>query len=64
MSLDHKGFSARKADILKYIEIYDNTNHKAVAHTLLATTYRELNSIVKELKKQGKYFESKTCKKS
>ena len=59
MNLDHKGFSARKSDVLKYIEIYDNTNHAAVAHTLLATTHRELNAIIKKLKAQGKYFKNK-----
>ena len=59
MSLDYKGFSSRKADILKYIQIFDGFNHTTVAWVLLAEDHSELDSIVRRLKKDGRYFNEK-----
>ena len=57
MSLDHKGLSARKRDILEYLKIYDSSNHTAVAWVLLAGSHEELDAIIRRLKRDGRYFE-------
>lgn len=57
MSIDHRGLSSRKRDILEYIKIFDGFNHTATAQVLLARNHRELDSVVKGLKKQGRYFD-------
>ena len=42
---------------MEYLRIYDNSNHTAVAWVLLAVNHEELDSIVRILKREGKYFE-------